>query len=105
MKRLPAAALLALLAGPAGAYPTDIEVDAGTLHVTAAVHADGRLAIVEVTNQERFAVRCHAVFRNGPEVGRGRRTIVGAGDTGTLTWSPRREVVRLRVELSCAPQD
>lgn len=105
MKRFLAAGLLALLAGPAAAFPTDIEIDAGTLDVTAAVHADGRLAIVEVINRERFAVRCNAVFRNGPEVSRARRTIVAAEDTGTLTWTPRREVVRLRVELRCVPQD
>lgn len=105
MRRFLVAALLALLAGPAAAFPTDIEINAGALDVTAAVHADGRLAIVEVINRERFAVRCKAVFRNGPEVGRARRVIVGAEDTGTLTWAPRREVVRLRVELRCERQD
>jgi hypothetical protein len=105
MQRMLTAALLALMAGAAAAYPTDLEVDVGSLEVTAQVISDGRLAVVRVTNREEFAVRCDAVFRNGPEIGRTRRAIIEPADTGALTWMPRREVVRLRVELSCEPQD
>jgi hypothetical protein len=105
MYKLMAAVLLALLAGTAAAYPADLEVDAGTLSVAATVLTDGRLAVVQVSNGEAFAVRCDAVFRNGPEVGRVRRAIIEPEDTGALTWMPRREVVRLRIELSCAAQD
>lgn len=105
MRRLLAGMLLALLAGDATAYPTDLEVDAGVLNVGTAVLSDGRLAVVRVTNQEPFAVRCDAVFRNGPEVGRVRRVIIQPAETGALTWTPRREVVRLRVELKCEPRD
>lgn len=105
MPRILTAALLALLAGAAAAYPTDLEVDAGSVKITAKVISDGRLAVVHVTNLEGFAVRCDAVFRNGPELGRARRAIIEPAETGALTWMPRREVVRLRVELSCEPQD
>jgi hypothetical protein len=105
MQRILTAALLAIMAGPAAAYPTDLEVDADSLNLTATVISDGRLAVVRVANHEGFAVRCDAVFRNGPELGRVRRAIIEPADTGALTWMPRREVVRLRVELSCQPQD
>jgi hypothetical protein len=52
-----------------------------------------------------MVIRCEAVFRNGPEVGRARRAIIEPGDSAALSWIPRRTVVRLRVELRCEPQE
>lgn len=105
MRKILATALLALMVGQAAAYPTDLEVDAGTLNIAALVISDGRLAGVQVTNRETFPVRCSAVFRNGPETGRAPRTVIGSAETGALTWMPRREVLRLRIELRCEPDD
>ena len=103
MHRKLVAALLALYATTVAAFPTELEVSAGSSQVSAAAESDGRMAIVRVTNLESFAVVCSAVFRNGPETGRARPTTISPGDAGTLTWVPRRQVVRLRVELRCEP--
>jgi hypothetical protein len=100
-----AALLLTLLAGPAAAHPVDLEIDAGSLNIAAVVHTDGRVTAVRVANQEALAIRCDAVFRNGPEVARTRRAIIAPGDSAALSWTPRRTVVRLRVELRCEPHE
>lgn len=105
MRRLLAAAALSLLAGVAAAFPTELAFDDGGLNAEAELISDGRLAIVRVTNGESFPLLCDAVFRNGPEVGRVRRVIVGPSSVAMLNWTPRRKVVRLRVEASCRPHD
>jgi len=104
MRKLLPTLLCALLPAVAAAFPTELVVT-GDLRVGAAIFNDGRVAIVRVANQEDFAVRCQAVFNNGPEVSRSRRTVIEPGEEGSMHWMPRRTVVRLRVELSCAPDD
>jgi hypothetical protein len=99
------AGVLALLAGTAWAFPADLEIRPKELSIGAVVHSDGRVAMVRVTNQEETALRCEAFFRNGPEQGRTRHAIVGSGDSTTLSWTPRREVVRLRIQLNCQPHE
>jgi len=101
MRRLLAAAALVLLAETAAAFPTELAFDDGGLSVEAELISDGRLAIVRVTNGESFPLLCDAVFRNGPEVSRVRRAIVAPASVAMLNWTPRRKVVRLRVEASC----
>jgi hypothetical protein len=103
MFRFLSATPLLLLAGLVFAFPTDLEVSANDLAIAAQVHTDGRNAIVNVSNSEDFAVRCDALFRNGPEMGRVRRAIIEPGESAPLSWTPRREVVRLRIELECRP--
>lgn len=103
MHRFLLAAFLALLASNAAAFPVDLNFDAADLDVSADVHSDGRLAAVRVVNNEDFAVRCTARFRNGPEQVRARHAIIPPGERTTLTWTPRRQVVRLVIELRCAP--
>ena len=103
MYKLVAVLLLALASGSAVAYPIDLELRVDELNVSSVVHTDGRLAVIEVSNHEPNAVRCEALFRNGPERGRSRRAIIESGAALPLTWMPRREVVRLRVELRCEP--
>ena len=105
MHRFLLAVFLALLASPAAAFPVELDFDAAGLDVSADVHSDGRLAAVRVVNNENFALRCTARFRNGPEQVRVRRAIVAAGEQATISWTPRRQVVRLVIELHCAPRD
>jgi hypothetical protein len=101
MPRLIAALVLMTMAGAAAAFPVDLEVDAGELRIGTIVHSDGHIAVVRVTNDEDVTVRCDAVFRNGPEVGRERNAIIEPSASAALSWTPRREVVRLRIELTC----
>lgn len=105
MRRLLVAAALILLAETAAAFPTELAFDDGGLNVEAELVSDGRLAIVRVTNGENSPLLCDAIFRNGPELGRARRVIVGPSSVATLNWTPRRKVVRLRVEASCRVHD
>lgn len=95
---------LALLAGAAWSFPADLEIRPKGLNIGAIVHSDGRVAFVRVTNQEADTLRCSAEFRNGPESGRTRHAIIESGDSTVLSWSPQREVVRLRIQLRCEPQ-
>lgn len=104
MHRFLLAIFLALLATNAAAFPVDMNFDPADLNVSADVKSDGRLAAVRVVNHEDFAVRCTARFRNGPEQVRARHAIIPPGERTTLTWTPRRQVVRLVIELRCAPQ-
>lgn len=104
MHRFLLAVFLALLASAAAAFPVDLRVDAPELNVSADVHSDGRLAAVRVVNHEDFTLRCTALFRNGPEQARARHAIIPPGEGATLSWTPRRNVVRLVIELRCAPQ-
>jgi hypothetical protein len=96
-----AAAWLLLFSGAAAAFPLDLDFDPAGLDVIATPATDGRSAMVRVLNGEDFAVRCRAVFRNGPEVGRARQVIVAPGQPATLSWTPTRSVVRMRIELHC----
>jgi hypothetical protein len=105
MRKLFSGALLALLASGVAAFPIDLEMEQEFERLGAVVVSDGRLAVVRVTNGEEFAVRCDAVFHNGPEIGRVRRAIIEPAGSEALSWMPRRTVVRLRVELSCEPHE
>jgi len=96
-----ALAALLLVSGNALAFAVELDFEPGGLDVVAEAYSDGRLALVRVSNGEDFALRCQAVFRNGPEIGRGRQAIVAAGEAATLSWAPKRTVVRLRIELHC----
>lgn len=105
MHRVLAVVLLALLATNAAAFPTDLEIDSGGLAVQATTASDGRLAIVQISNREPFAIRCETSFRNGPEVGRTRRTTLEPAESASVSWMPRRQVIRVRVVLSCTRLD
>jgi hypothetical protein len=105
MRKFLVAVLLALPAAPAAAFPVELERRTGQLEIGAVALSDGRMAIVQVSNREPAAVHCEALFRNGPEQGRSRRVTLAPGEEAALSWMPRRTVVRLRIELSCAVVD
>jgi hypothetical protein len=101
MKR---AVLWALLLGwttAALAYAVEMDVERNGLDIFTEIDQVGVQTIVRVRNGENFPIRCEAVFRNGPEMSRGRRATLEAGETLPFTFVPKREVVRLRVEVWC----
>ncbi|NGP53452.1 hypothetical protein [Thioalkalivibrio sp. XN8] len=92
---------LCFTASVALAFPIDLDFDPRGLDVVAEPFAQGPVALVRVVNGEDFPVICRAVFRNGPEASRQRQAIVAPGDSTTISWTARRQVVRLRVGLHC----
>lgn len=104
MHRLLTALLIVALPMVAMAYPSDLRMNLNDLNVTGTLFAQGPVAAVRVTNHEDMTVRCSAEFRNGPERGRARRAVIESGDTAIMSWSPRRQVVRLEVVLTCTSQ-
>jgi len=100
-RRFAAGVLLLLLTGVAAAFPVELEVAAPGLDVVATGQSANDLAVVRAVNHESFAVRCMALFRNGPERQRSRRVTIQPGASVALSWAPRRSVVRMRIELQC----
>jgi hypothetical protein len=100
MKRL-IAPLLALAPLAANAYPIDVDVVSEGLDVSVeSVEQDGS-TIIHLINHEPVALRCSANFNAGVE-SRRRTAIIGPGKGQTLKFSPRREVVRMRVRVECS---
>jgi hypothetical protein len=99
--RLVATLVLLSAAGAALAFAVEMDFDAGGLDVLAEPYSQGPVAVVRLINGEAFPVRCRATFRNGPEASRLRQAIVPGGDSATLSWAPKRNVVRLRIEVNC----
>ena len=97
-----AAWLLVLSCGTANAYPVDVSMASGGLHVEALASQLGAATILELINGEPFAVRCDVYFRNGPERRRRKVTVEAAG-RHTVRFSPTRDVVRVRVSVECWP--
>lgn len=102
MKKL-SALLLAVL--PLGAFAYSIEVTEKltdteiTYDVQEVTYNMGGLLL---RNHGPVAVRCEALFRNGPEAPRVRKVLLDPHSQKTLTAKFTREILRLRVELSCA---
>ena len=61
------------------------------------------LAGLTLDNRGAHAAQCTAVYRNGPEAPRLRRVRLAPGETVHLVVKLHRQVVRLRIELDCAP--
>jgi hypothetical protein len=102
--RLLATLMLLAAASAAFAFAIDLDFDPAGLDVVAEPYSEGPVAVVRLFNGEEFPVRCRATFRNGPEASRLRQAIVPGGESATLSWAPKRSVVRLRVELQCERQ-
>ncbi len=79
----------------------DVNEDLGGLKVEVTSGWIGNRAWVRLQNTDIFPVFCTAEFRNGPE-SRTRRATVEPGKESLLTFAARREVVRMRVNLTCS---
>jgi hypothetical protein len=101
MKKL-IASLLVLAPLMAVAYPIDVTIVSKGLDVSAeSVMQDGS-TILHLVNHEQEELRCSVNFNAGVE-SRRRTAILGPGASQTLQFSPRREVVRMRVRVDCSP--
>ncbi|MCQ4259149.1 3-phosphoglycerate kinase [Stutzerimonas stutzeri] len=109
MKRICIAALVSLAIIPLSAlavsYPVELEQELNGTEVLASTETiDRDMAGLVLQNFGDRPVECTAVFRNGPEVPRTRRTALAAGERKPMTAKFKRDVIRLRIKLTCEPQ-
>ncbi|MDX5371975.1 MAG: 3-phosphoglycerate kinase [Pseudomonadaceae bacterium] len=95
-------ALAALLPLTAAAYPIEIDKQLNGAELSATgQQVDRNIGAVLLYNYGEAPAQCTAVFRNGPEAPRTRKVEVKAGDTANLTVRFARDIIKLRIELSC----
>ena len=98
-------ALLALLPLTAFAYPTELKKQMNGAEVSAtAQQVDSNIGGLTLYNYGGTTAKCKAVFRNGPEAPRTRSAELRPGDNVTLTARFARNVIKLRVDVTCQPQ-
>ncbi|WP_313024965.1 3-phosphoglycerate kinase [Pseudomonas lopnurensis] len=106
MKRLSYLFLALLpLAATAASYPVELEQQLNGAEITATPESiDRDLAGLLLLNYGQAPAVCTAVFRNGPEAPRTRRTELQPGERKALTSKFKRDVIRLRIKLTCEPK-
>lgn len=95
--------LCILLPLGAHAYPIELSRQLNGAEVSASTQAvDHNMAALLIYNHGQAEAECRAVFRNGPEAPRTRRTLLTPGASNNMTVKFTRAVIRLRVELTCS---
>jgi hypothetical protein len=102
MKRILYSALALLAPAIALAYPVEVLFTSQGLDITIQDIQQDNSTVLHLTNHEVVAVRCEIEFDAGVETRR-RSAIIEAGSGETMTHTPRREVVRMRVRVECKP--
>lgn len=102
MNRTVAAVLAMLAPAIALAYPVEVLFTSRGLDITIQDVQQDNSTILHLTNHEPVTVRCEIEFDAGVETRR-RSAIINAGAGQTMTHTPRREVVRMRVRVACEP--
>ncbi len=109
MKTICIAALVSFAIIPLSAlavsYPVELEQELNGAEVLASTETiDHDMAGLVLQNFGDRPVECMAVFRNGPEAPRTRRTTLQAGERKPMTAKFKRDVIRLRIKLTCETQ-
>jgi hypothetical protein len=98
-------ALLVLLPLTAFAYPIDVEKHLNGLSIDyTAYDTDADIGSIQVNNYGSTDAACTVVFRNGPEAPRTRRIEVTAGKFKNATAKFNRNIIKLRIQLTCQPK-
>lgn len=85
------------------AYPIEVEKQLNGAEIAYfAEDLDRDLAALTLQNMGQTPAICSAVFRNGPEAPRTRKTLLEPGQTRNLTVKFSRSVIKLRIQLTCA---
>lgn len=97
--------LLLCLPLTAFAYPIDVDkqTDGVQLDYTAYDTAYD-IGSIALNNYGEVAAACKVTFRNGPEAPRVRRVNVPPRQSVDVTAKFNRQIIRLRIGLSCKPQ-
>ncbi|WP_407291832.1 3-phosphoglycerate kinase [Stutzerimonas zhaodongensis] len=86
-------------------YPVDLEQELNGTEVMASPETiDRDMAGLVLQNLGDRPVECSAAFRNGPELPRTRRLTLEPGQSKPMTAKFKRDVIRLRIKLTCEPQ-
>ncbi|VVP14323.1 3-phosphoglycerate kinase [Pseudomonas fluorescens] len=97
--------LLALLPLTAFAYPIDVQKDLNDLKIDyETFDTDNDIGSIRVANYGDVDATCKAVFNNGPEAPRTRTIDVPAGKHKNATAKFTREIIKLRIKLTCTPK-
>ena len=97
--------LLALLPLTAAAYPSELEKQMNGAEVSATVQQiDSNIGGLTLYNYGLTDAKCNAQFRNGPEAPRTRSAELKAGESVTQTVKFARNIIRLRVNVTCQPK-
>lgn len=97
--------LLALLPLTAFAYPIDVQKDLNGMKIDyETFDTDNDIGSIRVANYGDVDAACKAVFSNGPEAPRTRTIEVPAGKHKNATAKFTREIIKLRIKLTCVPK-
>ena len=97
--------LLALLPLTAFAYPIDVQKDLNDMKIDyETFDTDNDIGSIRVANYGDVDATCKAVFNNGPEAPRTRTIDVPAGKHKNATAKFTREIIKLRIKLTCMPK-
>lgn len=97
--------LLALLPLTAFAYPIEVQKSLNGMKIDfETFDADSDIGSIRVANYGDVDASCKAVFSNGPEAPRTRKIDVAAGTHKNATAKFSRDIIRLRIELTCTPK-
>ena len=97
--------LLALLPLTAFAYPIDVQKDLNDMKIDyETFDTDNDIGSIRVANYGDVDATCKAVFNNGPEAPRTRNIDVPAGKHKNATAKFTREIIKLRIKLTCTPK-
>ncbi|MDH1867477.1 3-phosphoglycerate kinase [Pseudomonas sp. NY15364] len=94
--------LLACMPLAAYAYPIEVEKQFNGAEVSATTQEiDHNMAALMLYNYGQSEAECSAVFQNGPEAPRIRRTVLAPGASNNMAVKFTRSVIRLRIKLTC----
>lgn len=96
---------LAMLPLTALAYSTDVSKTIEGVKIDAiASDVAADISSIQLDNYGTNDAQCTVVFTNGPEAPRTRKVSVPAGKSTRTTVKFNREIIRMRIALSCAPK-
>lgn len=98
-------ALLLCLPFTAMAYPIDVDKQLTGVKVDYTAYDTAYdIGSISLNNYGEVAASCKVTFRNGPEAPRVRRVNVPAKQSVDVTAKFNRQIIKLRIGLSCKPE-
>ncbi len=102
MKKTCLALAVTLLPLTAFAYPSELDKQLNGAEVSAEVQEiDANIGGLVLYNYGQMDATCKARFSNGPEAPRTRKAELKAGERTLLTMKFARNIIKLRVNLTC----